>query len=179
MIYLITGISGVGKSTVINNCNAEFVHVNFGDVVLEIAKERKLAETRDELKNIGPETTRKLQEEAVKRIKTISGKVLLDTHLTIESPYGFYPGIPLWMAKELNFKSIIIIEAPPEEILKRRKKDERIRARKKSGLREIELQMQLDRSFAMALSVLTGVPVKIVENVDLEKASQELSELLK
>ncbi|MCD6414803.1 MAG: adenylate kinase [Candidatus Diapherotrites archaeon] len=179
MIYLMTGISGVGKSTVIHNCNVDLTHVNFGDIILEIAREQKLAESRDELKNIDAEKTREMQEEAVRRIKNISGKVLLDTHLTIESPYGFYPGIPLWMAKELNFKSIIIIEAPPEEVLKRRKKDEGLRARKKSDLREIELQMQLDRSFAMALSALTGVAVKIIENVDLEKASSELGELLK
>lgn len=178
MIYLLTGISGVGKSTVIHNCDAEFVHINFGDIVLEIAKEEGLAENRDDLKTISAEKTKQIQEKVVERLKQMDGKVLLDTHLTIESPYGFFPGIPYWMAKELQFKSIILIEAPIEEIQKRRNKDTGIRKREENTLEEIRTQRDMDRSAAVTLSVMAGPNVKIIENVDLEKASNELKELL-
>ncbi|MCD4739690.1 adenylate kinase [archaeon] len=179
MIYLLTGISGVGKTTVIKNCKAEFTHINFGDMVLGIAKEMELAENRDDLKSIDAETTRKIQRKVVARLKQMPGKVLLDTHLTIESHYGFFPGIPHWMAEELNFKNIILIEAPIEEVQKRRNKDTSIRTREQNTLEEIKTQRDMDRGAAITLSVMTGPPVKIIENVSVEKASNELAELFK
>lgn len=178
MIYLLTGISGVGKSAVIKNCHAEFTQVNFGDLVLEIAKESGLAKTRDELKEIDAHTTRHLQRRVVARLKQMTGKVLLDTHLTIESPYGFFPGIPFWIAEELNFKTIILIEAPPQEILKRRNKDTSVRKREKSTIEEIITQRDMDRNAALVLSIMTGPPVKIIENIKVKKAASELAELL-
>jgi adenylate kinase len=179
MIYLLSGISGVGKSTVLKNSDAEFTHVNFGSKVLEVAQREGLAKHRDDLKKLSPETVQKIQHLVVEDLKKMPGTVVVDTHLTIESPYGFFPGIPEWMARELKFKALIIVEAPPKEIQKRRNKDAGKRKREKSSLEDIKLQLDLDRASAIALSLMIGAPVKIIENVELDKAAGEMTELLK
>jgi adenylate kinase len=177
-IFLLTGISGVGKGTVIKNARGDFKHVNFGDVMLATAKTMKLAESRDDLKKLNPKQQEDLQKATVEALKAMPGKILVDTHLALESPHGFIAGIPDWIARQLNVKRIIIIEAPSEEIIKRRAKDVSIRARESQSASHLDLQRDMDRMAGMTLSVITGAPLKIITNLDAKKAGDELSEML-
>lgn len=178
-IYLVTGISGAGKTTVINHARKNFKHVIFGDIMLNIAKRKRLVQDRDQIKYLDNKTAISLQKTTVREISRMKGKILIDTHLAMETPYGYIPGIPFWMLKELNVQGIILIEAPSKEILKRRAKDKTIRKREKDTLEKLNQQRDMDRIAGMALSILSSAPLKIIENIDYNKAAQELSDFLR
>ncbi len=158
MVYLLLGIAGVGKSTVARLSGIRTV--NFGDVMFEFAKERFGIEHRDEMrKKIPREAYLKLQEEAAKRIAEL-GDVLVDTHACVFlHDSGYLPGVPMKILEILKPKAIIVIEASPAEIAKRRAKDKhRIRDQ------PIEEELKLTRTFAIIYSAISGAPVYFVEN---------------
>ncbi len=178
MIYLVVGISGVGKSTVINRAMPQLnlKVVNWGDIMLEIAKKEYNISSRDKMKFLSQEDTRKLQMKTVEMIKAINGDVLVDTHLAIESPTGFLQGIPSWVARELKPVKLILIEAPPEDISKRRKKDTSKRQRFAESVDDISRHLDMDRGIAAAISYDLGIPIKIVTNINLDDAVSEFLE---
>jgi len=179
-VYVVAGLSGVGKSSVVNRALAqasEVKRVNFGDAILEEALKQNLVENRDELRLLETEVQRELQARAAKNISEMEGKVVVDTHLTIPTPDGYVPGIPVDILVSLNPKRIIILEADPGDILKRRILD-RGRARVDESLEEIEEHFDFDRAAAIAMAIQVGAPVKIIRNDVVEEAGEELAKLL-
>ena len=177
---MVAGLSGVGKSSVVNHALAmveDVERVNFGDAILKEALKQKLVKNRDELRLLEPEVQRRLQSTAAKKISRMEGKVIVDTHLTIPTPDGYVPGIPVDILVSLNPKRIIILEADPGDILKRRILD-RGRARVDESLEEIEEHFDFDRAAAIAMAIHVGSPVKIIRNDVVEKAGEELAKLL-
>jgi adenylate kinase len=180
-VYVVAGLSGVGKSSVVNRALAqvsEVKRVNFGDAILEEALKQKLVENRDELRLLETEVQRDLQARAAKHISEMEGKVIVDTHLTIPTPDGYVPGIPVDILVSLDPKRIIILEADPGDILKRRILD-RGRARVDESLEEIEEHFDFDRAAAIAMAIQVGAPVKIIRNDVVEEAGEELAKLLR
>jgi adenylate kinase len=76
--------------------------------------------------------------------------------------------------------TIVVIEAPPVEVLGRRTKDAK-RRRDKELLAEIEEHQQLNRAIAMAYAAFTGAAVRIIVNKDgkLSDAVREMAETLR
>ncbi len=175
MIYLVVGISGVGKTTVLNKAREKLPNVkvvNWGTLMLEIAKEDYGVESRDKLKFLTPEETRELQKKVIQKVKDM-GDVIVDTHLGIESPRGFIQGIPSWVARELKPDRLIVVEAPPEEIARRRAKDKGKRERMEESVESIRMHLDFDRAIAASIGYELGIPVKIVVNIDLDKAVED------
>ncbi len=176
-VFLVVGISGVGKSTVIRRAlkemKKEIKWVNYGDLMLEVLKDMGVNVMRDEMKFLPIEKTINLQEKVVQRIREMPGDILLDTHLALESPYGYIPGVSSKAIANMDLAQIIVIEAPPEEIIKRRAKDTGKRKRLHQTEEDIRRQLDVDRAMASSLAVLKGVPLKIIVNIDLEKAVHE------
>ncbi|ADP77675.1 Adenylate kinase [Methanothermus fervidus DSM 2088] len=177
---VITGVPGSGTTTVLKNAlkNLNYVNVNYGDVMLEIAKEKKLVEDRDQIRKLPSDIQREIQKEAARKIRKIAEKenVIVDTHCTIKTPTGFLPGLPKWVLDELNPQLFILVEADPEEILVRRIND-KSRSRDMEKINEIKLHQEMNRAAAMAYAVLTGASVKIIENHD-EKLDEAVNELV-
>ncbi len=179
---VVTGIPGVGKSTVLNTALAKaetkFQVVNFGDKMFEIAKRENLVSSRDEMRKLEPEVQKRIQRLAARAIAEIAKRenVVVDTHCTIKTPRGFLPGLPSWVLEELKPARIVLIEASPEEIRERRAGDE-TRQRDEDTLEEIELHQSMNRAMAMACAMLTGATVEIVENRTnmLEEAGDKLA----
>jgi len=75
--------------------------------------------------------------------------------------------------------TIIILEASPEEISRRRSKDIS-RKRDAEDIEGIKEHQEMNRAIAMAYGVLTGATVKIIQNHDngLEEAVKNLSKIL-
>jgi adenylate kinase len=170
----------VGKSSVVNYALEKakgIERVNFGDTVLKIALEKGLVENRDKLRLLEPEQQTMLQAEAAKRIGEMRGRIVVDTHLTIPTPDGYVPGIPLSVLLELNPRRIVILEADPGDILKRRILDGG-RARVDETLEKIEEHFDFDRAAAIAMAIQVGCPVKIITNDKVEDAGEELAKLL-
>jgi adenylate kinase len=180
-VYVVAGLSGVGKSSVVNHALEALngvTRVNFGDAILKEALDEKLVENRDELRLLEPEDQKRLQAKAARRISSMEGKVIVDTHLTIPTPDGYVPGIPVEILINLNPKRIVILEADPGDILKRRILD-RGRSRVDESLEEIEEHFDFDRAAAIAMAIHVGSPVKIIRNDVVEVAGQELAKLLR
>ncbi len=179
-VLLVLGISGVGKSTVIREAierlPEELPWYNFGDLMLEILRKEGKEIDRDKMKEMPVDEIKRLQDLVAEKLEKMPGAVIVDTHLALESPYGFVPGITWEFLERVPIKHITIIEAPANEILARRRKDEGKRKRFPETERDIETQLAMDRAMAGTISIRLGIPVKIVENLDLEKAVEELAE---
>lgn len=176
MRMVVTGVPGVGKTSVMEGIAREkgIRIVNFGTVMLEIAKSQGLVEGRDLIRKLPVDVQRDVQEKAASRIYDM-GDVIVDTHCTIKTPGGYYPGLPEWVLKTLKPDRIVLVEATPDEIARRRASDGS-RSRDAEGVEEIKEHQMMNRYAAVSYSMLTGASVKIVFNHDndLEEAVQAL-----
>ena len=188
-IVVVTGTPGVGKSTVIaraieklRSAGIVYEFVNYGDFMLKIAKDKANVSDRDEMRKLPHGLYQEIQNKAADDIARVAERrpVLLDTHCTVKKPEGYYPGLPRWVLERLQPEVIVVIEAPPTEVLGRRTKDAR-RRRDKELLAEIEEHQQLNRAIAMAYAAFTGAAVRIIVNRDgkLNDAVEEMVEALR
>ena len=94
-LVVLTGIPGSGSTTVLKKTleEVDYLHLNYGDIMTEIAVEKGLVENRDELRKLPADTQKEIQKEAGLRIKerSESENVIVDTHCTISTPAGFLP----------------------------------------------------------------------------------------
>ncbi|MEN4016949.1 MAG: adenylate kinase [Methanobacterium sp.] len=183
-MVVITGIPGSGSTTVLNKVleSIDYVNVNYGDVMIKIAREESIVEDRDSLRKLSPQVQKEIQKKAAKSIREMAeeSNIIVDTHCTIKTPAGFLPGLPKWVLEELQPDMFILIEADNDEILMRRLNDKtRIRDMEKIG--DIELHQEMNRATAMSYAVLTGATVKIIKNHDnrLEEPVEEMLNTLK
>lgn len=72
---IVTGIPGVGKTTILNTIkeilskeNSKFLIMNYGDYMLKTAMEMKYVSNRDEMRKLPLNVQRQLQLEAAKNI---------------------------------------------------------------------------------------------------------------
>ncbi len=189
MLVVLTGIPGAGKTTVAKKAMSiletqgiKYNLVTYGDVMIEIAKSKNLAQDRDEMRKLKLEEQREIQRLAAKSIAemSVTQNIVLDTHCTIKTPKGYLPGLPEWVLRELKPDIILIIESTPEEIAQRRQGDA-TRTRDVELEDEIRLHQEMNRSIAVAYSVFTGATVRIIQNPQnrIGSAVNEMIELLK
>ena len=180
-VIVVTGIPGVGKTTVMKNAaeGMDIEFVTFGTVMLEIAIETGLVQNRDEMRKLTLEQQKDLQIKSAEKIASM-GNVILDTHCTIKTPKGYLPGLPEWVIKKLKPTAIVVVEADPEEIYNRRAGD-KTRNRDPDTIEQIDEHQMINRAAAMAYAVLSGSTVKIVFNHDnaIDDAVRQASPVLK
>lgn len=186
-ILVVTGIPGVGKTTVLDasleaaktSGMGEVVLMNYGTVMFEEAKSKGLVETRDQMRSLPVETQREIQRSAAKKIANIAKNktVIVDTHMLIKTPQGFLPGIPVWVTETLRPDVFVLVEASPEEIANRRSKDVS-RTRDVESVEDIKLHQELCRAAALTSAEFVGATIKIIENHD-GKAEEAAAEAVK
>jgi len=188
-IVVVTGVPGSGKTTVLEKALAQlkaqkviYSVLNYGDVMLELMRERERIRDRDDMRKVPADRYREIQREAAKRIARASkwGPVIVDTHCLVKKPEGYYPGLPRWVLEELRPESIVIIEAKPEEISGRRARDAS-RRRDKEVTREIEEHQLMNRATAAAYAAFSGAAVRIIKNKNkgLNEAVSEMIGILR
>ena len=184
---VITGVPGVGKTTVINRAIAElgaegieYQPLNFGTCMFEVASERGLVRDRDEMRKLDQAQQRDLQRNAAQFIARSEGNIIIDTHCTVKTPKGYLTGLPEWVLKELMPDTVILVETDEDQNLKRRLSDE-TRVRDLEGYNDILEHQQFNRSMGAAYAMLTGCTVKIVKNPDflLDKAVEDMKDILR
>ena len=165
-VIVVTGIPGVGKTTVMKQAaeGIDIKFVTFGSVMIDIAKEIGLVKDRDEMRKLTLEQQKDLQIRSAEKVASM-GDVILDTHCTVKTPKGYMPGLPEWVLKKLKPTAIVVVEADPDEIFNRRAKDS-TRNRDPDSEEEIAEHQQINRAAAMSYATLTGATVKIVFNHD-------------
>ena len=183
-LVVLTGIPGSGSTTVLGKAldEVDYVHLNYGDIMTELAIEEKLVEDRDALRKLPAETQKEIQAKAAKRIneKSQENNVIVDTHCTINTPSGFLPGLPIWVLEQLQPDLFILVEANPDEIIYRRMNDD-TRSRDVEKAKNIQLHQEMNRAASMAYATMTGATVKIIENHDnhLNQTISKLVDVLK
>ena len=183
-LVVLTGIPGSGSTTLLNKAleEVDYVHLNYGDIMTELAIEEKLVEDRDALRKLPAETQKDIQAKAAKRIneKSAEANVIVDTHCTISTPSGFLPGLPIWVLEQLQPDLFVMVEADPDEIIYRRMNDD-TRSRDVEKAKDIQLHQEMNRAASMAYATLTGATVKIIANHDnhLPQTISKLVEVLK
>lgn len=180
-VIVVTGIPGVGKTTVMKKAaeGMDIEFVTFGTVMVDIAKELGYVKDRDDMRKLTLDRQKELQIKSAEKVANM-GNVILDTHCTIKTPQGYMPGLPEEVLKKLKPKSIVVVEADSKEIFNRRKKDTS-RNRDPDGLKEIEEHQMINRATAMSYATLSRSTVKIVKNHDnkIDDAVKQASPVLK
>ncbi|NJE00658.1 adenylate kinase [Thermococcus sp. JdF3] len=185
-VVMITGIPGVGKSTItklaLKKSRAKFRLVNFGDLMFDEAVGAGLVRHRDEMRKLDPNVQKELQMKAARRIVEMSQRepVLIDTHATIRTPVGYLLGFPREVIEVINPNFIVIIEAAPSEILGRRLRDLK-RDRDVETEEQIQRHQDLNRAAAVSYAMHSNALIKIIENHEdkgLREAVHELVEVL-
>lgn len=179
MRVIVTGVPGVGKSSVMEGVSKAFSVpvVNYGSVMFEEAKARKLAESRDQMRKLPAETQRQIQAKAAERIGAMTDAII-DTHCLIKTREGYLPGIPMTVLTLIAPHAVVLVEAPPAQIFARRGKDAS-RSRDADSEGAIAEHQELNRAAACAMAVVSGATVKVVPNLDngLEDAVRLFSEM--
>jgi adenylate kinase len=182
-LVVLTGIPGSGSTTLLGKAldEVDYLHLNYGDIMTEIAIKENIVEDRDQLRKLPAETQKEIQAKAAKEIKQRSeeNNVIVDTHCTINTPAGFLPGLPKWVLDELQPDLFILIEAHPDEIIVRRFNDD-TRVRDAQNAKEIQMHQKINRATSMAYATITGATVKILSNHDnhLDSSVRKLVDVL-
>ena len=164
MRVVISGVAGVGKSTVlaIVSKQTHYDIINYGTLMFEMAREINLVKDRDELRKLSVDTQINIQKKASAAIGKMDN-VIIDTHMAIKSPNGYLPGLPEWVLRELKVSSYFLIEAEPELIKDRRSRDH-TRKRDEDTMSEIAEHQAVNRSFAISYAVYSGATVSFLNN---------------
>ena len=177
MLYLVeskkvvvVGIPGVGKTSLLEKIveilkdHNKSVSVNsFGSIMFEVAKENGIKD-RDELRKLPLSEQKILQKIAAEKLALLKDDVvIIDTHAFINSPEGYYPGLPEHVLKILKPSNFVSVSAKPEEIYNRRMKDD-TRNRDKISIDNIKKELDVQSGMISACAVLSGSPIKHVLN---------------
>lgn len=190
MIIVVTGVPGVGKTTVLNEflkLRPDFEIHNFADSMIKVAIKKKVLkgqvkELHDELRKLPPQKQLMLQKEAGKMLGKMGKKknIVIDTHAVVKTPKGYFVGLPAWVLENLKPNFIILVEVPAEVIAKRRAEDP-LRVRDQDiTVKGIQEHLEMCRAAAISYSALTGCFVKIVENKEAKAAdaAREISTII-
>lgn len=164
------GIPGVGKTTLLSKIveilknHKKNVHmVSYGTLMFDVAKENGLTD-RDELRKLSVSEQQRLQKVAAEKITSYTEDIIIiDTHAFINSPEGYYPGLPEHVLKIIKPTNFVSVSAKPEEIYNRRMKDD-TRNRDKITLANIKKELDVQSGMISACAVITGAPVRHVLN---------------
>ena len=98
---VITGVPGVGKTTVVNGAleklgkeGIEYQAINFGTFMFEVASNQKIVADRDGMRKLPGPVQKDIQRKAAQAIAKVEGNVIIDTHCTVKTPKGFLAGLP-------------------------------------------------------------------------------------
>ncbi|HQT44905.1 MAG TPA: AAA family ATPase [Candidatus Micrarchaeota archaeon] len=115
-MIVILGVPGVGKSTVIKPLAEAkgYKMLNYGDMMFEIASKEFGVDHRDKIRALPKEKQLEIQEKVALVLAKEKGKVILDTHCSIQTPQGYLPGLPKKLLEKLPVTGLVYVTAPAE-----------------------------------------------------------------
>ncbi|MGY5852101.1 MAG: adenylate kinase [Candidatus Thorarchaeota archaeon] len=188
-VVIVTGIPGVGKTTVINTAvemvkeqhSEDVLILNFGTEMFEVASKKGLIQDRDELRKMPTSRQREVQRMAGESIaeKAKKARVIVDTHTLIQTNNGFLIGLPEWVVRAISPKTVVLVEADSENIANRRSSDE-TRTRDAQVVDDIQIHQEMCRAAATAVGTITGSTVRRIMNREgkVEEAATQLADTL-
>lgn len=181
-MIILMGIPGAGKTTVLTEAlkGAQGWRViNWGDRMVELAKAQGLVQARDEMRKLPVDKQAKLQEDVADSLAREKGKWILDTHCSINTPTGYFPGLPFKLLGRLKVDRFVLVESPVENILRRRSADA-TRQRDAQPRALLEEQLFVNKALVCAYAAFAAAPISFVSNEDgkLADAAATLRNLL-
>src|SRR5437870_1532317 len=181
MKIIIAAVPGSGKTTILNIIKEKMPQVKIvteGDLIFEIAKKKFNIKNRDEMrKTLNVEQQRYVQEHAAKEISEMKDKIiLLDTHVSIETSEGYFPGLADRTIAIIKPDVIVLLEFNPQDILERRKKDTS-RRRDLDSMEKIEEHQKINENFAAAAANYAECPLEIISLKTRQKKPFEHAEI--
>jgi len=187
-IFFVYGLSGVGKTTLLQNLieDKEVLYINFGDLMFEVAKSEGKVENRDELgKKLSVDDYKRIYHKAIDWLEELvfnseKRKVVIDTHLILKLDFGFFVGIQKVLIQKITPDCLIFIKADAKEILERRLKD-KTRNRKIEDEKEIEREIEIAEVLSLTIAFETGAILKEINNKTgkINEARKKLEEIIK
>lgn len=182
-MIIVLGAPGAGKTTVLAKAVEQspgWRVITWGDRALELARAKGLAKDRDEIRKLPVAKQAELQGMVADSLSGEKGNWVLDTHCSINTPDGYYPGLPFGVLGKLKADALAYVNAPVEDVMRRRKADA-TRARDAQGRKELEEHLSINRALLGAYSAFSGAPVTVIENADgkLDDAVAKLKGLLR
>jgi adenylate kinase len=103
----------------------------------------------------------------------------VDTHTLIQTNNGYLIGLPEWVIRAIQPKTVVLVEADPEKIASRRSSDE-TRTRDAQAVSDIQIHQEMCRAAAISVGTLTGATVRRITNREgkVEEAAAELAQTL-
>ncbi len=176
-MIIVMGVPGAGKSTVLKGLTGDYKIVNYGDLMLEIEKKEFGVKDRDDMRKLPIEKQKLAQKLVAEALAKMHGKVILDTHCSVATPSGYYPGLPFEFLKLWKVEALVYVTADVKEIAARRTNDPtRIR-----DVDDVALHDEMNKAYLASYSAFTGAPAVIIFNKQgkAEDAIAQLQELLK
>ena len=185
MLLVLSGLPGVGKSSVISKASEKtnFNLFTYGDIATKIAIEKKLINNRDELRTIDLSLQLEIREQVIDALikeKTNYEYILFETHSIIKTPKGFLPGFDLNMLEKLNPGTFINLTAPAEIILKRRNSDKKRERNDDLTLDILKRSLCINSQFMTTFATLSGATYFEIENIEnqIEYAVNEIAKII-
>lgn len=194
-VVVVTGVPGVGKTTVLEHLkrlaegeNLRVEVVNFGSFMLDYAVKMKVIEDRDKIRTLPLRRQLDLQEKAARAIAEYAslklgenGVLIIDTHALVQTPAGYWPGLPKHVIDQLKPDMIAVVEADPEEVAARQARDKTRYRADFGGAEGVRRLMEYARAASFASAVFYASTVAIVVNREgaAEEAARDLLNRIK
>ncbi len=171
------GVPGAGKTTVLKGLQSGYRVVNYGDLMLEIEKREFGVKDRDEMRKLPIEKQKLAQKLVAEALAKMPGKVILDTHCSVATPSGYYPGLPFEFLRMWEVEALVYVTASVQELKARREND----PTRKRDVDDIALHDEMNKAFLAAYSAFSGAPAVIIYNHNgkLEEAIVRFQGLLR
>ncbi len=159
-MIIVMGLPGAGKTTVLKGVKSKHKILNYGDLMFEIEKEKYGIKDRDDMRKLPVEKQKEVQKLVAEKLAKEKEKIILDTHCSVNTPGGYYPGLPFDFLKRLKVDALILVTADPHEVEARRAQD----PTRKRDVDDIALHDLLNKAFLAAYSAFTGAPAVVILN---------------
>ncbi len=178
-IAALVGVPGVGKTSLCQRAARElgFKHVNYGELMLDVAISDNLASNQDEMFKLDLEVQQSIWKAAADRVLEMRGssnKIILDLHGVDLSDIGYIISLPVEI---ITPDLIIIVESSYDRIIMRRYGDTS-RKRTLEDMIDVKERMAILRMSMIACSVIYGSYLTLLDNDNFEKCLNELKEVL-
>ncbi len=175
-MIILMGVPGAGKTSVLDKLNTAYSVRNYGNLMFEIETEKFGIKSRDEMRTLPIAKQKQVQKLVAERLSKEKGKIILDTHCSISTPSGYYPGLPFEFLKSLKVDALVLLTASDEEIIRRRQAD----PSRKRDSDDVSLHTAINNAYLAAYSAFTSAPAMVIYNHDnkLDVAVKQLEGLL-
>jgi len=169
------GVPGTGKTSLCRAAsqNSDYQHVNFGELMLEIAQRRGLATNLPEMFSLDLRIQHKIWETSALQIKD-KKNILLDLHGLDHFREGYLISLPFEIIRP---DIVIIIESSYEDIIKRRHAD----SLKKRIIQKQDTLIEHTKMLRIAMasaSARLGCNLVILKNHNFEDCLKKLKTIL-